>query len=109
MRRPHPIFALISCFFFGCSASEGPESPPGNNGTGGILLLPEDELFEDDCDNVLPVLYRDFKADHPDFEMSFAGDVVRRGLVAPELGGDRKPVFASSTGCPWKQDSPLEC
>jgi len=63
----------------------------------------------DDCDGKLPVIYRDFNEMHPDFERSFSGDVVRRQLIGPELGPDGKPVFLSSTGCPWKQGSPTAC
>jgi fibro-slime domain-containing protein len=69
-------------------------------GTGGV---------DPDCDNKLEVTYRDFDESHPDFEMPFAGDVVRIQLLDPTLGSDRKPVFASSTGCPPSQDDPLAC
>jgi len=40
---------------------------------------------------VLTVQYRDFRADHPDFENALGDD---RGIVAADLGGDRKPVYA---------------
>jgi fibro-slime domain-containing protein len=36
-------------------------------------------------------ILRDFKDDHPDFEKTIADD---RGLVAAQLGGDFKPVYA---------------
>ncbi|MFO0591917.1 MAG: fibro-slime domain-containing protein [Polyangiaceae bacterium] len=52
----------------------------------------------DGC-NILVGVVRDFKgADepggHPDFE-SFSGDAETPGLVAPNLGADDKPVYAS--------------
>jgi fibro-slime domain-containing protein len=49
---------------------------------------------------------------HPDFETNFAGNRPTLGLVAPALGADRKPVYASrceasllggQAGCPYGQ------
>lgn len=62
-----------------------------------------------DCDSVLEVTYRDFSEAHPDFEMDFRGDVVRRGLIDPMLGPGKKPVFKDSVGCPALMMSPVEC
>lgn len=62
-----------------------------------------------DCGTALEITVRDFDVSHPDFEMPFAGDVVRRGLVKPELGADGKPVFLNSKGCPWDEQTPLGC
>lgn len=62
-----------------------------------------------DCDSTLEVTYRDFSEAHPDFEMDFRGDVVRRGLIEPLLGPGSKPVFKSSVGCPALLSSPVEC
>jgi len=64
---------------------------------------------EDACSGKLPVVYRDFSQAHPDFEMAFSGDVVRRQLIASTLGTDRTPTFASSIGCPAKQNTPTAC
>jgi fibro-slime domain-containing protein len=61
------------------------------------------------CDSKLEVTYRDFNQMHPDFEMAFSGDVVRRHLVQSMLGSDRKPLYASSVGCPAKLGTPLDC
>lgn len=47
------------------------------------------------CDQGLEVVVRDFTEAHPDFE-SYEGE--RKGLVAFELGADRKPVYAPSGG-----------
>jgi fibro-slime domain-containing protein len=55
-------------------------------------------LGDDKCDELLAVV-RDFRganepSGHPDFE-SFAGNQPTLGLVAPDLGSDRKLVYAS--------------
>jgi fibro-slime domain-containing protein len=75
----------------------------------GQLIDDEALAPTDDCDGVIPVVFRDFNDSHPDFEMDFSGDVVRRQLVAPRLGADNKPVFASSLGCPAQQGTPMAC
>ena len=72
-------------------------------GTGGQLFDPEDVEPTDECDGVIPVVFRDFSDSHPDFEMDFRGDGVRLNLIAPTLGPGNKPVFASSMGCPAQQ------
>lgn len=97
------------------SGSGTPGNPQSNvsglvpNASTGQLI--DDEALEptDECDGVIPVVYRDFNHSHPDFEMDFSGDVVRRQLVASRLGADNKPVFASSLGCPAQQGTPLAC
>jgi fibro-slime domain-containing protein len=81
----------------------------GPSDTGGQLFEDQDLAPGDECDGELPVVYRDFSEVHPDFEMEFSGDVVRRQLVAAELGADRKPVFLSSVGCPAQQGTPTGC
>lgn len=75
-------------------------TPPTGAGSGGQLFEPTDVEPTDDCDNVIPVVYRDFSDSHPDFEMDFAGDGIRLNLLSTMLGPDDKPVFASSVGCP---------
>ena len=132
-----PIVARIACLALLCAAcaaggGEGSEtsvtqtglpgssngstsngSTPGGGGTftpeDGPMFNPDDLVPVDECDGNLPVVYRDFSEAHPDFEMDFRGDVVRRQLVAKDLGPDGKPVFASSVGCPAQQGSPPEC
>lgn len=79
------------------------------NGPTGPLIDGEELETDDECDGVIPVVYRDFSESHPDFEMDFSGDVVRRQLIAPRLGADNKPVFASSLGCPAQQGTPMAC
>ncbi len=61
-----------------------------------------------DCGKTLDVTYRDFSEAHPDFEMPFSGDVVRRGLLQATLGPDQKPVFLESIGHPPLAGSPTE-
>jgi fibro-slime domain-containing protein len=83
-------------------AAPGPSS--------GELFDPEDlEPADDDCDGTIPVVFRDFSTAHPDFEMAFSGDVVRRQLISPTLGASDKPTFASSVGCPAKMSTPTSC
>lgn len=82
----------------------------GSNGGTGAIIGPGDPPDDNaECDSVLEVTYRDFTEAHPDFEMDFKGDVVRRGLIAPTLGPGSKPVFAETVGCPGKRMTPLEC
>jgi fibro-slime domain-containing protein len=91
-------------------AARGPDNPGTLTGTGGsVTKIDVPDAAPEDCDNVLNVVYRDFKETHPDFEMSFPGDVVRRGLVASELGADSKPVYESPVGCPALSTTPLSC
>lgn len=73
------------------------------------MFNPDDLVPTDECDGNLPVLYRDFSHTHPDFEMDFRGDVVRRQLVEPTLGANGKPVFKSSVGCPAQEGTPTAC
>lgn len=45
-----------------------------------------------DCNPKVIGLLRDFKAEHPNFEEKAI--VTEKGIVAPDLGPDKKPVFA---------------
>lgn len=45
---------------------------------------------------VLPVIIRDFRSSHPDFEYRVSG--VEEGIAAPTLGSDRKPVWSGKGG-----------
>jgi fibro-slime domain-containing protein len=83
-------------------------SAPGAGSGPSQLFATEDVEPTDECDGVIPVVFRDFNDSHPDFEMDFRGDGVRLNLVAPTLGTDGKPVFASSLGCPARQGT-QEC
>jgi fibro-slime domain-containing protein len=43
---------------------------------------------------VLPVVYRDFQASHPDFEEAESKMGSDRGIVATALGADKRPAYA---------------
>src|SRR3954466_1723381 len=58
-----------------------PGTAPGP-GSGELIVSPEDLEPPDECDGNIPVVYRDFSDAHPDFEMDFSGDVVRRKLIS---------------------------
>jgi fibro-slime domain-containing protein len=88
------------------AGAAGPSS--GQLGTDGPTFDDNELEPTDDCDGVLPVVYRDFNETHPDFEMAFSGDGVRLQLVGPTLGTDRKPTFLSTTGC-RAQGMPRTC
>ena len=94
----------------GVTGGTGAIITSGTGGTGAVID-PNDPTDPDntECDSVLEVTYRDFTETHPDFEMPFRGDVVRRGLVAPMLGADKKPVFLNAVGCPAEPMTPLAC
>ena len=47
----------------------------------------------DDCGNLLDAVVRDFSSDHPDFQ-KYAGAL--KGIVKPDLGPDKKPVYAAA-------------
>ncbi|WP_437941910.1 fibro-slime domain-containing protein [Sorangium sp. So ce341] len=77
--------------------------------SGGNVTIGSGGAGGSDCKSTLEVLYRDFKDTHPDFEMDFRGDVVRRKLIEPQLDGDSKPVFLDSIGCQADLQTPLDC
>ncbi len=81
----------------------------GGTGATGATIDPGTPPPDPECDSVLDVVYRDFTEAHPDFEEEFRGDVVRRGLVAADLGTDHTPTFLNNTGCPADMLTPLAC
>jgi fibro-slime domain-containing protein len=119
MRSIGLFFATVSTLLgslSACSAS-GPDN--GSQARGGVgatgaasgsgsidTSSGQDQDGGAECGSTLAVTYRDFNESHPDFEQPFAGDVVRRGLVATTLGVDRKPVFQGSVGHPALAGSP---
>ncbi len=48
----------------------------------------------------LAAVVRDFKDEHPDFELDLLGDYSERGIVAAELGADDKPVYTAPSSSP---------
>jgi len=118
------IGTLSVCGALGCSAGQAPHSetnqqpgigPGSGNGSGtgssgagapSINTSSGGEQDAGDCGSTLDVLYHDFSESHPDFEMKFSGDVVRRGLIETTLGADQKPVFKDRIGHPALATSP---
>lgn len=114
----------ISALPMACSAGGGGEKEltggstnggggAGNSsgsGDGGEIIIPSStgSGMPSECGNILDVTYRDFGT-HPDFEMSFSGDVVRLQLVQDKLASDRTPVFRSNIGCPQDGANPTMC
>ncbi len=92
----------------GGTGGTGTTASGGSSGTGVVITEPDGGVDET-CDSILDVTFRDFSEAHPDFEMDFRGDVVRRTLIEPTLGANSKPTFLDSIGCPPKKDSPLAC
>lgn len=84
-------------------------SGTGNINTGPPMNINTAPPILDDagCGSTLDVTYRDFNESHPDFEQPFAGDVVRRGLIASKLGPNQKPVFQDSVGHPALAGTPV--
>ncbi len=121
------LFALL--LLPACSADTGAPPPPSGEGStpgsgsgpSGVEVDDEQVLIaeppppaavmgeEGDCDNILDVTYRDFTEEHEDFEMDFAGDVVRLQLIEPTISPEGKPVFLDSIGCPPDHDNPRVC
>ncbi|MBX3221659.1 MAG: fibro-slime domain-containing protein [Labilithrix sp.] len=120
MRRVVAVLAVLSSSLAACGdggllsifgggddddkggSAAGPNSGPfgggGGDGDGGA----GEAGPGDGCNPNLTGLVRDFKAanvagGHPDFQ-AFTGASPTKGLVQVELGADKKPVFASTTG-----------
>jgi fibro-slime domain-containing protein len=95
----------------GAAGVSGASSTAGGTSSGGAV-----GADNGNCGNVLVGVARDFRGanevgGNPDFESaSFWGNSVTLGIVAPTLGMDQKPVYASkcelgtasvSTACPY--------
>ncbi|HEY6880693.1 MAG TPA: fibro-slime domain-containing protein [Polyangiales bacterium] len=82
------------------AARKPPVAPTGSTRDGG-------------CATTLEITIRDFTEAHPDFEHF---TTAAQGIVLPDLGPDRKPVYASTGGTPattgpkefaqWYNDAP---
>jgi fibro-slime domain-containing protein len=97
VRRAAVCVLLVAC------APEGHLLPDAGSG---MVIVPDgggggfidaarvaDGAGEQKC-NVLPATVRDFHVSHPDFE-HFTTDAISPGIVAPALGPDGTPVWAS--------------
>ncbi|MDB4990149.1 MAG: hypothetical protein JWN04_5327 [Myxococcaceae bacterium] len=58
-------------------------------------VLPVTSDSDGGCDTALAITVRDFTESHPDFE-HFGASL--KGIVLPDLGADKKPVYASTGG-----------
>jgi fibro-slime domain-containing protein len=76
----------------GCDDGDAGPDGGGNGGGdgGGADAAPGGPDGGGDTCGALTAVYRDFKADHPDFEGATGDD---RGLVQDTLGADKKPVY----------------
>jgi fibro-slime domain-containing protein len=126
LSRVAGVCVMIGCSAGGSSGGSTVGEEGGGTGSESVVDVPNNPAFIADtpsgglfgesdvnppdtaCDGVIPITYRDFSDTHPDFEMDFRGDVVRRQLIAPQLTGS-KPTFSSSIGCPAQQNSPTAC
>ncbi|HYO97284.1 MAG TPA: fibro-slime domain-containing protein [Polyangiaceae bacterium] len=75
-------------------------TPPNTGGGGGGIALPPaggegsgGAPSPEQCTPAVVGLLRDFRAAHPNFEESNDRQGSEKGIVAADLGADRKPVF----------------
>jgi fibro-slime domain-containing protein len=116
--KPMPLTGVTATEVGGYK--RGDDLMPGGGGSagsgaGGSAGTPAVDTSGDNGCGVLVGVVRDFRTRdpgrHPDFEI-FSGQQVVKGLVAPELDADRKPVYASqcestpdATACPTGQQT----
>lgn len=83
----------------GASAGWGQTSQPSPTGAGGGPTLAEVPVeVEEKCEAILELTVRDFQPTHPDFEAYQGLNDIGCGMVAPALGPNLKPAFASGIG-----------
>ncbi len=88
-----PGILLLACAAACGSSIGGPDGGGDGDGDGdGDGGGNGADATEEQC-GVITASYRDFRADHPDFEGALGDD---RGLVQTAIGADRKPVYAPS-------------
>ena len=94
------IAGVLVLTTFSCSRGHDLLEPgaEGNDAAGEVTTVDEENPDNDSCDNVLKVVFRDFRADHPDFERPNEGWGPCQGVVAENLDDDRKPVFRDIWG-----------
>ncbi len=72
-------------------------TPVPGAGSGPVLVdIPQD--VPEECEAILQLTVRDFQPTHQDFETYGGLNDIGCGMVAPALGPDTKPVFASGVG-----------
>jgi fibro-slime domain-containing protein len=84
----------------GNGAAAGSSGTPQGGGAGGGISLPPaggessgGAPSPEQCNPAVVGLLRDFRAAHPNFEESNDRQGSEKGIVAVDLGADRKPVF----------------
>jgi len=84
----------------GCSSRCEPEA--------GFMCTTDDscQMINGKCALRVPAIYRDFNADHPDFEVGCGTEVA--GVVQPMLGADGKPVLANGASACIESASSFE-
>ncbi|MBN2526525.1 MAG: fibro-slime domain-containing protein [Deltaproteobacteria bacterium] len=71
----------------------GSDNTPGTDSSRDSSFIQDSET--DTCGHEIVATIRDFKSEHPDFEV-YGGSSQTEGLVAQTLGADSKPVFAGT-------------
>lgn len=111
--------SLLCALAWGCSAAgdgtpassdDGGDPPASSAGSSSVgqppqgsagsmpMLGPVETPVEEKCESVLTLTIRDFQPTHPDFESYNGLNDIGCGMVAPALGTDTKPAFASGIG-----------
>jgi fibro-slime domain-containing protein len=75
----------------GSGTGFNPTSNGGSTGTAG------GGAGQQQCDNMLSGVVRDFASSHPDFEGTLGTD---KGIVENDIGADQKPVYAGNPNTP---------
>lgn len=101
------LSACIMALLLGCSDDSGGDGD-GGDGTDNVDTTRQDtdtsrtdtasnrdSSIPDGCESHIVATVRDFRSDHPDFQV-YSGSAETTGLVAATLGADVKPVFAST-------------
>ena len=86
-------------------SSAGAGGEAGEAGGGAVVNEPPDAASTGPCGATLVGVVRDFKGanepgGHPDFEIFMGGD-PSLGIVLPDLGADRKPVYSAAPDSPF--------
>lgn len=91
-------FALLLAILAACGDDHGGSGGDGGPGDGGTADTGGNGDATGDAMNCgsLHAVIRDFKIDHPDFEVTPANDVVIQGLVATTITPGGKPTLSAS-------------
>lgn len=80
--------------------SDSDSDADGDNSLTGSMWYPIEDYEEnyDSCGQVIRAIFRDFSADHPDFERVNLGWGPLQGCLDDELGADKKPRMSDIWG-----------